>query len=118
MTIYDARAAGRWLRWRVRPTLRLRLTLVSGALVVAGSLLLLLVAYVLVRKALDDKVPADQPVHDTLVSGIGFNLLLYGLLAVVVISAIAIGCAYAVAGQSLRPLQQVTSTARHLTGDT
>jgi signal transduction histidine kinase len=118
MTVYDGRAVGRWLRWRVPPTLRLRLTLVSGALVVGGSLLLLLVAYVLVRRVLDDKFPAGQPPHDSLVSSLGFDLLLYGLLAVLIISAIAIAAAYAVAGRSLRPLQQVTSTARHLTGET
>jgi signal transduction histidine kinase len=102
MTVYDGRVVGRWLRLRVRPTLRLRLTLLSGVLVVAGCLVLLLAEYVVVRNA-----------------GPGGGAVLgFGVLAVVVISAISAALAYALAGRSLRPLQQVTSTAQHLTGET
>ena len=46
------------------------------------------------------------------------ELLLEGLLAVFAVSVIGVAGAYVVAGRALRPLQQVTSTAQHLTGDT
>src|SRR5690606_11976960 len=45
------------------------------------------------------------------------DLLVGGLLAVLAVSVVGVAGAYVIAGRALRPLQQVTSTARHLTGD-
>jgi signal transduction histidine kinase len=117
MTVYDGRVVGRWLRTRVRPTLRLRLTLLNAALVVAGSLLLLLAAYLVAASAVRAKI-ADDGQRAELTSALGHDLLGYGLLAILIITAIAVAAAYVLAGRSLRPLQQVTSTAQHLTGET
>jgi signal transduction histidine kinase len=130
MTVYDGRIIGR-RGWRVRPTLRLRLTLLNGALLVGGSLLLLLAAFALASRTLAAAVPPDatvvQPGKPTqgladwqadVMSTLRHDLLLYGLLAVLVLSVIGVLGAYAVAGRSLRPLQQVTSAAQHLSGET
>jgi signal transduction histidine kinase len=128
MTVYDARG-GRW----VRPTLRLRLTLLNGVLLVGGAALLLVLTWLLVgdvlgttsplwpgsRVVLADGSEVDAAVwRDALTSATRRELLLEGLVAVLAVSTIGVGGAYVVAGRALRPLQQVTSTARHLTGDT
>ena len=51
MTVYDARAERR----RVRPTLRLRLTLVNGILLVGAAALLVVLAWLLVGDALNSR---------------------------------------------------------------
>ncbi|HEX6873382.1 MAG TPA: HAMP domain-containing sensor histidine kinase [Micromonosporaceae bacterium] len=129
MTIYDARSTRRWFR----PTLRLRLTLVNGVLLVGGSLLLILLAWLLVGDTADTVAPlrpgaqvqlADGSSMDAgqwrgqLVAALRHDLLLEGIIAVLAVSIIGIAGAYIVAGRALRPLQQVTSTAQHLTGET
>jgi signal transduction histidine kinase len=81
MTVYDARKE----RGFVRPTLRLRLTLLNGVLLVGAAALLVFI---------------KQPV------------------AVLAISVIGVAGAYLVAGRALRPLHQVTATARRLSGET
>ncbi|HLT10422.1 MAG TPA: two-component sensor histidine kinase, partial [Micromonosporaceae bacterium] len=48
MTVYDARSRPRWMR----PTLRLRLTLLNGVLLIGGAVLLLGLAWLLVGDAL------------------------------------------------------------------
>jgi len=124
MTIY---AAAR--RHRPRPTLRLRLTLLNGVVVVVAGLVLILLAWLLVGDAIH---PADQlraGATVTLADGSTLDaqawqaqvvdaasneLLLKGLLALLVTSVVGIAAAYVVAGRSLRPLHQVTSTARRL----
>src|SRR5262245_59567166 len=129
MTIYDARPLRRWFR----PTLRLRLTLLSGVLLVAGALLLVLLTWLLVRHQLNSAVdlkdgsdvvladgthmPATQW-RDELLARSQREALGYGALAVLGISLLGVAGAYVVAGRALRPLQQVTTTAQHLTGDT
>lgn len=124
MTIY---AAAR--RHRPRPTLRLRLTLLNGVVVVVAGLVLILLAWLLVGDAIH---PADQlraGATVTLADGSTLDarawqaqvvdaasneLLLKGLLALLVTSVVGIAAAYVVAGRALRPLHQVTSTARRL----
>jgi signal transduction histidine kinase len=129
MTIYDSRAGRRWFR----PTLRLRLTLVNGVLLVGAALLLVLLAWLLVGDALGS-APALQAGsqvtladgsqgdaaqwRSNLIAAIRRDLLIQGFLAVLAVSVIGVAGAYVVAGRALRPLQQVTSTARHLTGET
>ncbi|NUR30909.1 MAG: HAMP domain-containing histidine kinase [Catenulispora sp.] len=116
-----------------RPTLRLRLTLLNGLLLVGAGALLLTIAYLLLSDALR---PAEQlrtesvvvladgrqmPVVDwenQLRHAIGVELIEKGLLVVLAISVVGVAGAYAVAGRALRPLQQVTATARHLGGQT
>lgn len=129
MTVYDARSRPRWMR----PTLRLRLTLLNGVLLIGGAVLLLGLAWLLVGDALGSAStlqPASQVVladgttadaaewQSRLRGEIRRDLLVGGLLAVLAVSVVGVAGAYVIAGRALRPLQQVTSTAQHLTGDT
>jgi signal transduction histidine kinase len=129
MTIYDARTGSRWMR----PTLRLRLTLLNGVLLVGGAVVLFGIAWVLVGSALGSAstlqhgsqvVLADGATVDAdawqsgLRSDIRRDLLVGGVLAIVGVSMVGLAGAYIVAGRALRPLQQVTTTAQHLTGET
>ena len=129
MTIYDARSPRRWFR----PTLRLRLTLLNGALLIGTDLILIFIAWLIVGDALDptselrpgstvllnDGSSVDAAVWaERLASSIRSSLLLESLLAVFAISALGIAAAYWLSGRALRPLQQVTTTAQHLTGET
>jgi signal transduction histidine kinase len=128
MTVYDARR-GR----RLRPTVRLRLTLVNGVLLVGAALLLVLLAWLLVGQALrpTQQLAAGTKVvlsdgrtldaHDwerQLVDSAEGELLTRGLAAVLVISVLGVAGAYLVAGRALRPLHRVTATARRLSGET
>ncbi|WDZ88064.1 sensor histidine kinase [Micromonospora cathayae] len=116
-------------RPRLRPTLRLRLTLLNGILLIGAGAILVLLAWLLVRDALrptDELLPgttvvlADGRTLDAgqwqrqLVDAASRELLAKGLVALLAISAVAVVGAYAVAGRALRPLHQVTSTARRL----
>jgi signal transduction histidine kinase len=128
MTVYDARP-GR----RLRPTVRLRLTLVNGVLLVGAAMLLLLLAWLLVGQALrptqqlaagTQVVLADGRTLDAhswerqLVDSAEGELLTRGIAAVLVISVLGVAGAYLVAGRALRPLHRVTATARRLSGET
>jgi len=129
MTVYDARTERRW----VRPTLRLRLTLLNGILLVGGAAVLVLLAWLLVGDALGAAAELKPGSQVTLADGTQKDamqwqsqltaatqrdLLLNGLIAVLAVSIVGVAGAYVVAGRALRPLQQVTSTAQHLTGET
>jgi signal transduction histidine kinase len=129
MTVYDARAGRRLMR----PTLRLRLTLLNGVLLIGAALLLVILAWLLVGDALaaaadlkpgthvvlaDGTEPDAQTWQSQITAQTREHLLINGFVAVLVVSAIGVAGAYVVAGRALRPLQQVTSTAQHLTGDT
>jgi signal transduction histidine kinase len=128
LTVYDARP-GR----RLRPTVRLRLTLVNGVLLVGAALLLVLLAWLLVGQALRPArqlaagtkvVLADGRTLDArdwerqLVDNAEGELLTRGIAAVLVISVLGVTGAYLVAGRALRPLHRVTATARRLSGET
>ena len=127
MTVYDAR------RPRLRPTLRLRLTVLNGILLVGAGALLLGLSWLL----LDDAVlPTDElragtqvvladgrelDVHQwqqELVAESERELLAKGLLALLLIGVVGVAGAYAVAGRALRPLHQVTATAQRLGEET
>jgi len=127
MPVYDAR-----ITRRIRPTLRLRLTLLNGALLVGGALLLILLAWLLVRDALGSSMPLKAGSRVTLADGSTFDaqtwlsslrdsiqstLLIDGFFAVLALSVVGVAGAYVVAGRALRPLQQVTSTAQHLSAE-
>src|SRR5262245_17017500 len=106
MTVYDGRVVGRWLRTRVRPTLRLRLTLLNGAIVVCGCAVLLVAAFLFARNAVARTVPTENTELRTgLMAALEHDLFLYGFVAALAICAISVAGAYVVAGRSLRPLQ-------------
>jgi signal transduction histidine kinase len=88
VTVYQTR------RRRLRPTLRLRLTLLNGALLVGLGGVLLALDWLL----WDDPVPP----------------VIYFALTLLVVGAVGIGGAWVLAGRALRPLHQVTATARKL----
>jgi signal transduction histidine kinase len=130
MTVYLGRNRDReWLR----PTLRLRLTLLNGILLVGAGAVLVLLAWLLVGDALH---PADELRSGTqvtlqdgrvldalawqgdLVERASRELLVKGLVALFAIGLIGIAGAYAVAGRALRPLHHVTATARRLGEET
>jgi len=124
MTVYLTRR-----RPRIRPTLRLRLTLLNGVLLIGAGAILLLLAWLLVGDALR---PTDQLQPGTVVEltdgrrlearqwqaqllqAQSRELLVKGLVALLAISVVGITGAYLVVGRALRPLHQVTSTARRL----
>ncbi|WP_025618835.1 sensor histidine kinase [Salinispora cortesiana] len=113
----------------MRPTLRLRLTLLNGLLLVGAGVILVLLAWLLVRDALR---PADELLTGTtvvLADGRSLDaaewqrqlgevasreLLAKGLAALLAISVVGVAGGYLVAGRALRPLYQVTATARRL----
>ncbi|MEU3456026.1 HAMP domain-containing sensor histidine kinase [Micromonospora sp. NPDC006766] len=116
-------------RLRVRPTLRLRLTLLNGVLLVGAAAILVLLAWLLVRDALRpaaELLPGTTVVLEDgrtieaglwqrqLVDAASRELLLKGLGALLAISVVGVAGAYLVAGRALRPLHQVTATARRL----
>ncbi|EEP74158.1 ATPase [Micromonospora sp. ATCC 39149] len=113
----------------MRPTLRLRLTLLNGVLLVGAGTILVLLAWLLVRDALrptDELLPgttvllADGRSLDAaewqrqLADAASRELLAKGLMALLAISVVGVAGAYAVAGRALRPLHQVTATAQRL----
>ncbi|AGL20189.1 cell wall metabolism sensor histidine kinase WalK [Actinoplanes sp. N902-109] len=129
MTVYASKRE----QLRLRPTLRLRLTLLNGILLVGAGAILVLLAWLLVGDALhpsDQLQPGTQVVLSTgerldaltwqtdLVARASQELLVKGLIALVAIGIIGIAGAYAVAGRALRPLHNVTATARRLGEET
>ncbi|ATO14288.1 sensor histidine kinase [Micromonospora sp. WMMA2032] len=113
----------------MRPTLRLRLTLLNGVLLVGAGAILVLLAWLLVRDALrptDELLPGTTVVltdgrtlnagqwQRQLVDAASRELLVKGLLALLAVGVVGVAGAYLVAGRALRPLHQVTATARRL----
>ncbi|MDP9241479.1 MAG: HAMP domain-containing histidine kinase [Actinomycetota bacterium] len=121
----------------LRPTLRLRLTLLYGGLLIAASVVLLLTSYYLVRQAYDhgprftqglkvtvvysdgtyDRVDA-RDIQDQLQHQTEQALLRRGLIALGFVSLLGIAGGYLLAGRALRPLQSITSTAQRLSTET
>lgn len=88
MTVYRVRKP------EVRPTLRLRLTLLNGALLLGMGAVLAGLAWL----RWDDPVP----------------LLAYAAPALLAVSVVGMVAAWLLVGRALRPLYQVTATARRL----
>ncbi len=131
MTVYLGRRER--MRLQLRPTLRLRLTLLNGILLVGAGAILVLLAWLLVGDALHpaDELQAGTQVvltdgstrdalawQENLVDRASQELLVKGLIALFAIGLIGIAGAYAVAGRALRPLHNVTATARRLGEET
>src|SRR5918993_5581120 len=129
MTVYLTRGVRPWLR----PTLRLRLTLLNGILLVGAGAVLVLLAWLLVGDALHpadelqagtqvvltDGTPRDALAwQQDVIDRASQELLVKGLIALFAIGLIGIAGAYAVAGRALRPLHNVTATAQRLGEET
>ena len=129
MTVYLGRKRDRWLR----PTLRLRLTVLNGILLVCAGAVLVVIAGLVVgdvlhpvdelragsRVVLADGTTADAAAWQArLIRRASEEVLIKGLIALVAIGVIGIAGAYAVAGRALRPLHHVTATARRLGEET
>ncbi|SNY49493.1 sensor histidine kinase [Paractinoplanes atraurantiacus] len=132
MTVYSG-SAHRSLRLSLRPTLRLRLTLLNGILLVGAGAILVLLAWLLVSDVMSSGEglrPGTTVVlengetrdavewQSTLVSQASQEVLVKGLVALLAIGIIGTAGAYAVAGRALRPLHAVTQTARRLGEET
>jgi signal transduction histidine kinase len=130
MTVYLGRSRD---RMSLRPTLRLRLTLLNGILLVGAGAILVLLAWLLVGDALHPADELRQGSQVTLTNGSTLDaaawqvdlvhrasqeLLVKGLVALFAIGVIGIAGAYAVAGRALRPLHHVTATAQRLGEET
>lgn len=127
MTVYNARQS------RVRPTLRLRLTLLNGVLLVGVGALMILLAWLLLDDTarLTAQLPAGARVllaegrevdarqwQMDLVAGAERELLIKGVLALLAVSVAGVLGAWVVAGRALRPLHRVTATAQRLSEET
>ncbi|WP_433368506.1 sensor histidine kinase [Actinoplanes sp. CA-142083] len=132
MTVYLGRST-RKLELSLRPTLRLRLTLLNGILLVGAGAILVLLAWLLVGDAMhpvdalkqgSTVTLADGTTRDaiawqtTVVDRASREVLVKGLVALLAIGIIGIAGAYAVAGRALRPLHAVTQTAQRLGEET
>ncbi|MDP3712711.1 MAG: HAMP domain-containing sensor histidine kinase [Mycobacteriales bacterium] len=115
-----------------RTTLRWRLTIVYGAVAVAVGVVLLLLALLLVDRALSGAKVSDPRLIVPLADGRSLTLGQYqdllrqdtlerllrqGLLLLALIGLAGVGVAYYLAGRVLTPLQQITSTARRLSAE-
>lgn len=127
----DANPDGR--RSRLRPTLRLRLTLLNGVLLIGAGAILVLLAWLLVDDAMrpsaelepgtmvglaDGRTMDAREWQKLVVADASRELLVKGLTALGVIGAVGVVGAYLVAGRALRPLQRVTAIARRLGEET
>jgi signal transduction histidine kinase len=120
---------------RPRPTIRLRLTVTYGLVFLVTGAILLTIGYVLVRSNIQEphilrkldsapppflNAPAIQiirQVREQLVSDALHRLLIEYLFALGVMTLIAMGTGWLLAGRALRPLREITSTARRVSGE-
>jgi signal transduction histidine kinase len=127
VTVYRPR------RPRLRPTLRLRLTLLNGVLLVGVGAVMIILAWLLLSDAvlLTDQLPEGTRLvlpdgqmvdahgwHKDLVAQAERELIVKGVLGLLLISAAGVVGAALVAGRALRPLHQVTATAQRLGEET
>jgi signal transduction histidine kinase len=129
MTVYETHPAR-----RVRRTLRLRLTLLDGVLVVCAGAVMVLLAWGLLGTAFDSPeyniragtrvtladgriIDASSWRHELMTSAVS-QLLLRGGTGLVIVSLIAMIGGYLLVGRVLRPLKRVTTMARRLSGET
>ncbi|MEP6696948.1 MAG: HAMP domain-containing sensor histidine kinase [Pseudonocardiales bacterium] len=121
----------------LRPTLRLRLTLLFGGLLIGAGVILLLSSYYLVGQAFDNGprfrqgVPVIVQYSDGTYDRVDARdiqvqlqhhteqaLLWRGLIALGFVGLIGMGGGYLLAGRALRPLQSITATAQRLSTET
>ena len=120
---------------RPRPTIRLRLTVTYGLVFLVTGAILLTIGYVLVRSNIQEPhvlrklgslppPPFDtgtikliRQVRAQLVSDALNRLLVEYLGALGVMTMIAMATGWLLAGRALRPLREITSTARRVSGE-
>jgi signal transduction histidine kinase len=118
---------------RPRPTLRLRLTLLNGILLIGAGAILVLLSWTVVSSALQPSAQLRAGTQVELANGRTVDarvwqeglmhaaerdLLIKGMGALLAIGAAGVIGAYLVAGRALRPLHAVTGAARRLSGET
>ena len=121
----------------LRPTLRLRLTLIYSGLLIGVGVVMLLTSYLLLRQAFNSG-PQFRPgvvvgvdysngrlrfvdaraAQEQLQAEAQSSMLRWGLLALGLTGVGGTAGGYVLAGRALRPLQEVTSTARRLSTET
>ncbi|WP_026208832.1 sensor histidine kinase [Catelliglobosispora koreensis] len=116
----------------LRPTLRLRVTLLNALLLAGAGVLLVVLSWLLVTDALhpadslapgtqvvlaDGSMVAAQDWQQTVTDRAETELFAKGGLAVLAITIIGVVGAYVVVGRALRPLHQVTAMAQRLGGE-
>jgi signal transduction histidine kinase len=132
VTVYPG-LRSRGLRLHVPPTLRLRLTLLNGLLLVGAGTVLVLLDWLLISQSVQP-VPqlregstvtlADGSVRDAaawqsqVVEQASDDLLVQGFAALGLVVIVGIVLAYVVTGRALRPLRDVTQTAQRLGEET
>ena len=111
----------------MRPTVRLKMTLLyAGVFFVAGALLLS-VSYVLVRNNLTDPTAAgtvapgdwalQQTISHELASDALHKLRTQYAIALAAMTGLSVLLGWGVAGRVLRPLQRITATAQRVSQD-
>ncbi len=135
MTVYHPQQVQRpsVLRRLARPTLRLRLTLLNGILLVAAGAVLVVLAWLLVDESMhpgdelrpgstvtlnDGSVREARTWQNETIDAASDQLLIKGLSALVAIGIIGIAGGYLVTRRALRPLHTVTQTAQRLGEET
>jgi signal transduction histidine kinase len=111
----------------MRLSVRLRLTLLYGALFLGSGLVLLAITYVLVTRqpvhaegggfipAGSDATPAPLPGLDELTSRVATqrrDFLVQAAVSLAIMTLLSIGLGWIMAGRVLRPLRTITATAR------
>jgi signal transduction histidine kinase len=124
------------------PTVRLRLTVLYGLVFLVTGAVLLTIGYLLVRhniggvhiRAQLDRLlplPPERPrvgiagarfalarqLHDQLVSAALHRLVVEYALALGAMTLISVGAGWLLAGRALRPLRDITATARRVSGE-
>jgi len=120
---------------RPRPTIRLRLTVTYGVVFLLTGGVLLTIGYFLVRNNIHEPhvfgrlgfpAPVEtnsvvigiaQRVRAQLVNDALHRLLVEYLFALGVMTLIAVGTGWLLAGRALRPLREITATARRVSGE-
>jgi signal transduction histidine kinase len=120
---------------RLRPTIRLRLTVIYGLVFLVTGAILLTIGYLLVRSNIGGhhvfralgfapRPFANLPganvirnVENTIRNDALNKLLIEYLAALGVTTMIAVGTGWLLAGRALRPLREITATARRVSGE-
>ncbi|BCY14324.1 cell wall metabolism sensor histidine kinase WalK [Actinoplanes sp. L3-i22] len=136
MTVYQGQQGlqrGSVLHRLLRPTLRLRLTLLNGILLVAAGAVLIVLSWLLIDESLHpaDELLAGSTVtlndgttrearswQNEMIDQASDQLLVKGLSALVAIGIIGTAGGYLVTRRALRPLHTVTQTAQRLGEET
>ncbi|WP_188126770.1 sensor histidine kinase [Actinoplanes lobatus] len=117
----------------MRPTLRLRLTLLNGLLLVGAGVILVLLAWLMVSESLhpveelragstvtlrDGRTQEALAWQTEMVAQASREVLIKGFSALIAVGLIGVALAYLMAGRALRPLHYVTQTAQRLGEET